>query len=256
MDYAWIDYILGWILFYNFPLHYSMSHHYDAVEYLQHNPFDIKFNEELSFFFGNLFKWSTGYTPSNLVFLNYGFLLGTDFGLYFIVQLIFFVYFGHYLYYIVMSRIYRMFVSTTYSLFLLFRSKRYNILKNRTEKTLFEMDQLVLGTIIFVPFVLAFPTVAIFYAYSLYILFEILAVQLTYSFVKSLISTKFEFKERVGDLDFFSDIPSITMMSAHILRSIDNMDIKLIKFSIYNDNEEPITFGAFLKGIPVRIKKI
>eukprot|EP00835_Amoeboradix_gromovi_P002424 NODE_137_length_18042_cov_0.768823.p7 type:complete len:255 gc:universal NODE_137_length_18042_cov_0.768823:16079-15315(-) len=249
-----INFILGWMMYFSFPVSYSLVHHEYAMEYLGNNPFNIKLNTELSVFFVNLFKWSTAYTPEHVDILNIGFLLGFDFGLIFIVELLFLIYVGHYLFYIVMARIYRLFVTALYSLSLLFRSKRYNILKNRTETQFFETDQLVLGTIIFVPFLQAFPTVLVFYLYSVYVLFEFLFLQLSATFLISLLKTQFECKEEIGEVVFFSCYPSISMIKRHFVRSVNSMEIELIKFSLYN-KKESITLHEFLRGIPVRLKR-
>ena len=249
-----LDFIIGWVLYYNYPIQYSLLHHNDAIDFLSQNPFGVKFNEELSVFFVNLFKWSTSYTPDLIPSINIGFLFGFNAGLYMIVNTLFVLYLGHYLYYIVMARIHRLFLSVTYSLFLLFRSKRFNVLKNRTEVAYFEMDQLVLGTIIFVPFILAFPTVILFYGYSVCIVCEILIIQWLYSFITALFTNPFECKEVVGNVEFFSTIPTFGMIKRHLLKCIYTMDIDIVKFSLYNE-EEAITFSEFIKGAPIRLKR-
>ncbi len=60
----------------------------------------------------------------------------------------------------------RMFANEWYimtSLFHLFRGKRWNVLRRRMDSALYEVDQLLLGTVLFSAVVFAFPTIAFYY---------------------------------------------------------------------------------------------
>lgn len=66
-------------------------------------------------------------------------------------------------FYIASARIYNWQLSIIVSLFHLFRGKKRNILRNRIDSCDYELDQLLLGTILFTLLTFLLPTVAVFY---------------------------------------------------------------------------------------------
>lgn len=68
------------------------------------------------------------------------------------------------LFYLIASRLYRWQLLALLSLFHLFRGKRWNVLRKRLDSTIYSMDQLLLGTILFCVIGFCFPTVAVYYA--------------------------------------------------------------------------------------------
>ncbi|KAI9009660.1 N-acetylglucosaminyl transferase component-domain-containing protein [Gaertneriomyces semiglobifer] len=65
--------------------------------------------------------------------------------------------------YVVASRLYYYHVRGIRSLFNLFRGKRRNELRNRTDSVDYGLDQLLLGTLVFTILVFLFPTVAVYH---------------------------------------------------------------------------------------------
>ncbi|KAF9228648.1 Gpi1-domain-containing protein [Gyrodon lividus] len=66
--------------------------------------------------------------------------------------------------YLVSSTIYRRVLMLVGSLWNLFRGKRYNTLRNRTDRWDYDVDQLLLGTILFTLAAHLFPTILVYYA--------------------------------------------------------------------------------------------
>ncbi|KAF9005215.1 N-acetylglucosaminyl transferase component-domain-containing protein [Cyathus striatus] len=60
--------------------------------------------------------------------------------------------------------VYRRMLLTAASLWNLFRGKRYNVLRNRTDSWEYDIDQLLFGTILFTLLAFLFPTVLVYYA--------------------------------------------------------------------------------------------
>jgi len=66
-------------------------------------------------------------------------------------------------FYIASARIYSWQLTIITSLFHLFRGKKRNVLRNRIDSCDYELDQLLLGTILFTLLFFLLPTVAVFY---------------------------------------------------------------------------------------------
>lgn len=68
-----------------------------------------------------------------------------------------------YCFYLASARIYGWQLSIIISLFHLFRGKKRNVLRNRIDSCDYELDQLLLGTILFTLLFFLLPTVIVFY---------------------------------------------------------------------------------------------
>ena len=68
-----------------------------------------------------------------------------------------------YSFYIASARIYDWQLTILISLFHLFRGKKRNVLRDRIDSCDYDLDQLLLGTILFTLLAFLFPTVAVFY---------------------------------------------------------------------------------------------
>lgn len=69
-----------------------------------------------------------------------------------------------YSFYVASARIYNWQLSIIISLFHLFRGKKRNVLRNRIDSCDYDLDQLLLGTILFTVLTFLLPTVGVFYA--------------------------------------------------------------------------------------------
>jgi phosphatidylinositol N-acetylglucosaminyltransferase subunit Q len=68
-----------------------------------------------------------------------------------------------YAFYMASARIYHWQLTIIMSLFHLFRGKKNNVLRNRIDSCDYDLDQLLLGTILFTLLVFLLPTVVVFY---------------------------------------------------------------------------------------------
>jgi len=69
-----------------------------------------------------------------------------------------------YSFYIASARIYNWQLTIIVSLFHLFRGKKRNVLRSRIDSCDYDLDQLLLGTILFTLLTFLLPTVGVFYA--------------------------------------------------------------------------------------------
>ena len=68
-----------------------------------------------------------------------------------------------YSFYVASARIYNWQLTIIFSLFHLFRGKKRNVLRNRIDSCDYDLDQLLLGTILFTLLFFLLPTVFVFY---------------------------------------------------------------------------------------------
>ncbi|CUM67658.1 uncharacterized protein PRCAT00005359001 [Priceomyces carsonii] len=157
-----------------------------------HHPAGFKLNSELGTFIGDLFLWTLKFwkilfsdfieetLSSNMRFYVLSFAkgmmkvlctCGITFVFAFSVDVIQVLTFHLYCFYYTSSRIYQKQISIIKSLFQLFRGKKYNVLRNRIDNMnnylsqgdIFEIDQLLLGTLMFMILIFLLPTVFAFY---------------------------------------------------------------------------------------------
>jgi len=70
-----------------------------------------------------------------------------------------------YSFYLASARIYHWQLTILISLFHLFRGKKHNVLRNRIDSCDYDLDQLLVGTILFTLLFFLLPTVVVFYLY-------------------------------------------------------------------------------------------
>ncbi|KAI9336920.1 N-acetylglucosaminyl transferase component-domain-containing protein [Obelidium mucronatum] len=137
-------------------------------------PVGLKLNSELNGFLGQLFLWILNLWKDfvlplreNLPTLLYSIGFCGCFGATFILSLVsdlMAVFTIHlYLFYVVAAKIYSWQVEAILSLLTIFRGKKLNVLRNRVDNAEFDLDQLLVGTILFTLLVFLFPTVAVYY---------------------------------------------------------------------------------------------
>lgn len=68
-----------------------------------------------------------------------------------------------YWFYMVAARIFHWQLTILYSLFNLFRGKKRNTLRHRIDSCDYDLDQLLLGTILFTLLTFLFPTIVVYY---------------------------------------------------------------------------------------------
>lgn len=162
----------------------------DMILWLMDWPAGLKLNTELAIFLGDLFLWVIdlwkGDSPPVLLFSRT--LIHTEcvIGLQpLLPHVIYFIGFSSfagatmpismfsdllslltvhiYCFYTASARIFHWQLTIIMSLFHLFRGKKHNVLRNRIDSCDYDLDQLLLGTILFTLLFFLLPTVAVFY---------------------------------------------------------------------------------------------
>ncbi|OJJ51431.1 hypothetical protein ASPZODRAFT_148711 [Penicilliopsis zonata CBS 506.65] len=116
-----------------------------TISWLMDWPAGLKLNNELAAFLGDLFLW---------VIENWAALFS---------DLLSILTVHIYSFYIASARIFNWQLSIIISLFHLFRGKKRNVLRNRIDSCDYDLDQLLLGTILFTVLFFLLPTVIVFY---------------------------------------------------------------------------------------------
>ncbi|KAG0268816.1 phosphatidylinositol N-acetylglucosaminyltransferase subunit gpi1 [Actinomortierella ambigua] len=137
-------------------------------------PAGLKLNPELNPFLGQLFKWLielwadfiVSLKPMmpmaiNLIGLSGAF--GATMSLSLISDLLAFTTLHVYWFYMVAAKIFHWQLTILYSLFNLFRGKKRNTLRHRIDSCDYDLDQLLLGTILFTLLTFLFPTIVVYY---------------------------------------------------------------------------------------------
>ncbi|KAI8869300.1 Gpi1-domain-containing protein [Ramicandelaber brevisporus] len=127
--------------------HLTVESFNHLIVWLKGQPAGFKLNKELDEFLGDLFLWLIQ--------------LWTELAL--LSDLISLLTLHTYWFYIVAGRIYYWKLRVLRSLFILFRGKKFNVLRNRIDACDYDLDQLLLGTILFTLLAFLFPTVVIYY---------------------------------------------------------------------------------------------
>lgn len=138
-------------------------------------PAGLKLNTELSKFYANgfmgliaqwtkLLHYGLSFLPAISFLVETTSLLGMTMTLSLFLDLVSVLTAHLHACYLVSSTIYRRILMLIGSLWNLFRGKRYNTLRNRTDRWDYDVDQLLLGTILFTLAAHLFPTILVYYA--------------------------------------------------------------------------------------------
>ena len=162
----------------------------DMILWLMDWPAGLKLNTELAIFLGDLFLWvidlwkgsSTPvllsprlltYTecviglqpllPHVIYFIGFSSFAGATMPISMFSDLLSLLTVHIYCFYTASARIFHWQLTIIMSLFHLFRGKKHNVLRNRIDSCDYDLDQLLLGTILFTLLFFLLPTVAVFY---------------------------------------------------------------------------------------------
>lgn len=138
-------------------------------------PAGLKLNTELAAFLGDLFLWVIDYwagcmqalqplLPHIVRLIGVSSFAGASLPISLFSDLVSILTVHIYAFYIASARIYNWQLTIIVSLFHLFRGKKRNILRNRIDSCDYDLDQLLLGTILFTLLTFLLPTVGVFYA--------------------------------------------------------------------------------------------
>ncbi|RAL10893.1 uncharacterized protein BO97DRAFT_435759 [Aspergillus homomorphus CBS 101889] len=121
-----------------------------TISWLMDWPAGLKLNNELAAFLGDLFLWVIENWAGNMPIALFSDLVSI-----LTVHI--------YSFYIASARIFNWQLTIIISLFHLFRGKKRNVLRNRIDSCDYDLDQLLLGTILFTVLFFLLPTVIVFY---------------------------------------------------------------------------------------------
>nr|POE98319.1 n-acetylglucosaminyl-phosphatidylinositol biosynthetic protein gpi1 [Quercus suber] len=154
---------------------YSIEGLQHMITWLMGWPAGLKLNNELAQFLGDLFLWVIDYwngcmmqlrpaLPHIVRFIGISSFAGASLSISMFSDLVSILTLHIYSFYIASARIYNWQLTIIMSLFHLFRGKKRNVLRNRIDSCDYDLDQLLLGTILFTLLFFLLPTVAVFYA--------------------------------------------------------------------------------------------
>ncbi|KAF9434278.1 phosphatidylinositol N-acetylglucosaminyltransferase subunit gpi1 [Entomortierella beljakovae] len=137
-------------------------------------PAGLKLNPELNPFLGQLFKWLIEIwadfiislqpiVPFVINMIGLSGVFGATMSLSLIFDLLAFTTLHIYWFYMIAARIFHWQLTILYSLFNLFRGKKRNTLRHRIDSCDYDLDQLLLGTILFTLLTFLFPTIVVYY---------------------------------------------------------------------------------------------
>lgn len=98
------------------------------------------------------------------VLVQVSYVIGATFTLAIIIDFISIISFPILIFYHISCKLYRLQVNIMVSLFYLFCGKKRNVLRKRVDYKYFDLDQLLMGTLLFIILLFLFPTVLVFYA--------------------------------------------------------------------------------------------
>ena len=154
---------------------YTISGLQRMITWLMDWPAGLKLNNELAAFLGDLFLWVIEYwasiintfiapsLPRIMWFIGFASFAGASLPIALVSDLLSVLTLHIYSFYIASARIFNWQLTIIASLFHLFRGKKRNVLRNRIDNCDYDLDQLLLGTILFTLLFFLLPTVIVFY---------------------------------------------------------------------------------------------
>ena len=153
---------------------YTVEALHSSIEWLMGWPAGLKLNKELALFLGDLFLWVIEYwascigtlqhlLPKIIWVVGFSSFAGASMPIALFSDLLSMLTIHIYSFYLASARIYHWQLTILLSLFQLFRGKKYNVLRNRVDSCDYDLDQLLVGTILFTLLFFLLPTVVVFY---------------------------------------------------------------------------------------------
>lgn len=153
---------------------YTVEALQSSISWLMGWPAGLKLNSELALFLGDLFLWVIEYwsscietlrpvLPHMIWFIGFSSFAGASMPIALFSDLTSILTIHIYSFYLASARIYHWQLNILISLFHLFRGKKHNVLRNRIDSCDYDLDQLLVGTILFTLLFFLLPTVVVFY---------------------------------------------------------------------------------------------
>ncbi|KAI0007146.1 Gpi1-domain-containing protein [Xylariaceae sp. FL0662B] len=153
---------------------YTINALQSSISWLMGWPAGLKLNSELALFLGDLFLWVIDYwssciatlqplLPHIVMFIGFSSFGGASMPIALFSDLLSMLTMHIYSFYLASARIFHWQLTILLSLFQLFQGKKYNVLRNRVDSCDYDLDQLLVGTILFTLLSFLLPTVVVFY---------------------------------------------------------------------------------------------
>ncbi|KAJ8063659.1 hypothetical protein OCU04_007522 [Sclerotinia nivalis] len=153
---------------------YSIAALRRTIKWLMDWPAGLKLNTELAAFLGDLFLWVIDHWSSCIETLHpvlphviwvvgFSSFAGASMPIALFSDLLTILTLHIYSFYMASARIFNWQYTILLSLFQLFRGKKHNVLRKRIDSCDYDLDQLLLGTILFTLLFFLLPTVLVFY---------------------------------------------------------------------------------------------
>ncbi|CAI6093528.1 unnamed protein product [Clonostachys chloroleuca] len=153
---------------------YTVEALQSSISWLMGWPAGLKLNAELATFLGDLFLWVIDYwsncvymlspsLPKIVWFVGFSSFAGASMPIALVSDFVSALTVHIYSFYLASARIYHWQLTILVSLFHLFRGKKHNVLRNRIDSCDYDLDQLLVGTILFTVLFFLLPTVVVFY---------------------------------------------------------------------------------------------
>lgn len=153
---------------------YTVEALQSGISWLMGWPAGLKLNTELAAFLGDLFLWVIDYwascidtlrpaLPAVIWVIGFTSFAGASMPIAVFSDLLSILTIHIYSFYLASARIYHWQLTILISLFHLFRGKKHNVLRNRIDSCDYDLDQLLVGTIVFCLLLFLLPTVVVFY---------------------------------------------------------------------------------------------
>ncbi|KAK0625258.1 N-acetylglucosaminyl transferase component-domain-containing protein [Bombardia bombarda] len=153
---------------------YTVDALQSSISWLMGWPAGLKLNTELAAFLGDLFLWVIEYWSSCIAalrpalphivwFIGFSSFAGASMPIALFSDLLSILTIHIYSFYLASARIFHWQLNILLSLFHLFRGKKHNVLRNRIDSCDYDLDQLLVGTILFTLLFFLLPTVVVFY---------------------------------------------------------------------------------------------
>ncbi|KAF2864250.1 Gpi1-domain-containing protein [Piedraia hortae CBS 480.64] len=144
------------------------------VRWLMDWPAGLKLNNDLAYFLGDMFLWVMEYwdgsmrqlrplLPRAVQLIALSSFVGASLPISLLSDALSLLTLHIWSFYLASARLYSWQLTVIYSLFQLFRGNKVNVLRNRIDRCDYDLDQLLLGTILFTLLFFLLPTVAVFY---------------------------------------------------------------------------------------------
>ncbi|KAL1884111.1 hypothetical protein VTK73DRAFT_6780 [Phialemonium thermophilum] len=153
---------------------YTVDALQSSISWLMGWPAGLKLNNELAAFLGDLFLWVIDYwancidllrpvMPHIIQFVGFSSFAGASMPIALLSDMLSVLTVHIYSFYLASARIFHWQLNILVSLFHLFRGKKHNVLRNRIDSCDYDLDQLLVGTILFTLLSFLLPTVIVFY---------------------------------------------------------------------------------------------